>query len=97
MSVSEMTVKYKNWILKIKYKLVALQADQEKYLYFSLHGDSMQKRNAKTALKGIKQNIKDQKKALKAKMYDAEKQYTNHKIKKFWDPSWSKFLIPVNV
>ena len=95
MSVREMTAKYKTWILKIKYKLVALQAEYDKQLYLSLYGDSMQKRNAKTALKGIRQNIREQKNALKVKLFDSENQYTNHKIEKFWNPSWKTFLSPV--
>ena len=97
MSVREMTTKYKGWILKIKYKLVKLQAEHDKQLYLSLHGDPMQKRNAKTVLKGIRYNIKEQKKALRTKIYDSEKQYTNHRIEKFWNSSWKIFLSPVTV
>ena len=97
MSVREMTAKYKEWVLKIKYKLVALQAEHERYLYLSLHGNSMQKRNAKTALKSVRKQIGEQKNALKIKMQDSEKQYTNQNIEKFWEPSWKKFLSPITI
>lgn len=92
-----MTATYKRWVLKIKYKLVSLKADNDRQLFLLLHGNPMQKKNAKTALKGIKEQTKQQKKALKVKMSDSQKQHTNHNINKFWKPSWKKFLSPVTV
>lgn len=92
-----MTKTYKNWIMRIKLKLITLKARGDEQLFLSLHGTTMQKKNAKTALKGTREQIKQQKKALKTKMYDCGKAYTSGGIDKFWKPSWKQFLSPVTV
>lgn len=88
---------YKNWIMRIKLNLITLKARGDEQLFLLLHGTPMQKRHAKTALKGIREQIKQQKKALKVKMSDCEKAYTRRRIEKFWKPSWKQFLSPVTV
>lgn len=96
-SIERTTEYYVSLMYKKKNKLLALIEEEKKYLYLSLHGDDMQKRNAKTALKGVRINIKNAKKDIQISIGDCEDAYSKQKILRFWNPSWKNFFKPLTI